>query len=90
MEEQKSKQELFNEDPDKFIDIRDLVIALMRTDKGPAVYINPKSRAELIQAKGELEVKVLEQILAVDAEVAKNKIVKPSGSIMNFVRNKKR
>lgn len=86
---EKTKAELFAEAPDRFVNMDDLVVATLRTEKGMSIYVNPHSRAELIKAKAEVEVALLREIFALDAMAAsEKKIVKPNG-IMNFARFKR-
>jgi hypothetical protein len=89
----KTKQELFEANPDNFVSLDNIVIALMRTPKGPAMFCRPISRPEAIMAKGECDLALTGLILRMDvkAEQARNKIIQPpKGGIMSFVRNNKR
>lgn len=86
---QLTKEELFKENPDKFVSIDDLVVALMRTEHGPAMLVSPRSRHEAIMAKAECDIAITKRILNFDAQIEamkeKNKIQKP-GSFLNGVK----
>ena len=87
--EVKTKEELFAEDPDNFIDRRTLIVAIMRTPQGPAICFAPTSRIELIMAKGELEAKFTKELLLADLRAdseREGKIIPPNGGILNAAR----
>ena len=85
---QKSREELFKENPDNFIHTNDVIIAFVRSEKGIGIFFNPRNRGEMVRALGEIQVKLLEEIFNVDIAIAqaKNKIVSVKGSIINRVR----
>ena len=69
-----------------------LLIALVNTDKGPAIFSSMKDREVIIMAKGEIDA-YLNFILikgALNAEAMRRKITQPQGGIMNFVKGGKR
>ena len=93
---QESKSEIkeakFKANPERFIDLDDVVIMLLRTTGGPAVMISPNTRQEMIQAKGELEVAMIKQILLFDDRIdkARKDAIQPvKGGIINFMRGKR-
>lgn len=87
--EVKSKAELFAENPDRFIDINDIVIATQMTEKGLAVAINMRfSRGDIARSLGELQIEVMRKIIYNDA--AKASTIVPPGGIMNFARRFKK
>ena len=51
--------------------LEDLVCAIKRTDKGLAILIQPKSRSELIQAFGELQIALINETLRIQSESVK-------------------
>lgn len=85
---EKTKAELFAENPDAFIDARNLIVAMQRTPKGPALLMQFSSRHEAIMTLGELETSILAQIIQSDQERAKQRIVPAKGGIINAVRNR--
>ena len=86
------KKAKFEANPERFIDLDDVVILLLRTENGPAVMISPNTRQEMIQAKGELEVAMIKQILLFDDRIdkARKDAIQPvKGGIINFMRGKR-
>jgi hypothetical protein len=89
--ETKSKAELFAERPDDFVDMQELIVALKRTDKGPALYLNPRSRSEMTLALGELQVALVREAIHIDMANLKAKqdsIIPAKGGIINAARNR--
>jgi len=87
----KTKAEIFAEDPDRFIDKNTLIIALMRTPQGPAVYFVPRSRQEMITTKGEIDALIAKEIFMFDMRADKlreGQIAKPEGGIISAARNR--
>ena len=68
---------------DNNVSIDDLVCAIKRTDKGLAILLKPRTRSELIQAYGELQIAIINEVLRLRDEV----VHKPG--IMDFVRKKR-
>lgn len=86
-----TKAELFTANPDRFVDISELVIAIKRSDAGLQVLMMPKNRTELMVAKGNLEVEILMYMLnaKVQAEIEnKPKIVAPTGGAFGKTMNR--
>lgn len=84
-----SKEELFKANPERWICMDDLIIGLMRTDKGPAMYCSPIGRREAILAMGECHIALTKRILENDvlAEAEREgKIVPAKGGIINSAR----
>ena len=86
----KSKDELFREDPDRFIDSNDLIIALKRTEHGPAIFLRPLNRSEMARAIGELNIALIRECIHMDmmAQTERSKIVSAKGGIINAARNR--
>ncbi|MFA6067540.1 MAG: hypothetical protein WC810_03065 [Janthinobacterium sp.] len=85
------KAEAFAANPDDFVNIADLVIAIKRSDKGPMVLLAPQSRQEMIMALGEIQAALFKAILKYDlsAEALReqDKKIKPAtGSMINHAR----
>ena len=70
--------------------IKDIVVAIARTEQGPAILITPVNRQELIMAKGEMEFAIIRTlaILEKKAEEKRSGIIQPKGNIMNFARKR--
>ena len=85
-----TKEDKFKKDPDRFIDVDTLIVAVGRSDKGMTIFLQARSRGELTKALGEMEIAITKEVIKFDGLVAmsKSKIVNPGG-IMNFVRNKR-
>jgi hypothetical protein len=84
---QPTKEELFKENPDHFVNINDLIIATQSTPEGLSVFINiHKHRGELTRSIGELQVEVMREIGRRAMIEQKNKIAPPHGMI-NHARN---
>ena len=93
MTSEQTKAELFAKDPNRFIDMNDLIVAIKRTEGGMSVMLRPSNRAELIKAYGEVNVVMLRTIMETDYAIEKEhkKIIHPAnGGIMDFVRRGKR
>ena len=86
---EKSKSELFSEDPDRFIDARDLMIAIMRTPDGPAIHCEPKDSIEARHAIVACSMELSKKIIVMEAKASmnKNRIVKPQGGFLHGVRD---
>lgn len=56
---EKTKAELFVENPDRFVSLDTIVCAVGRSDKGMTMFIQPRNRAEIVQAFGELQLAMI-------------------------------
>lgn len=85
-----TKEELFAQDPDRFIDSRDIVVCVLRSPEGLRMACNPASRHEAFIAKGECELAIMRSIAEKSqaAREEKRVVVPPSGGIINAVRNR--
>lgn len=86
MSEEKTKEEQFKDNPDRFVDAGKLVVALMRTEQGPALLLNPRSRSEAVNALGEIQIAIVRECMRIDA--TKPTIVPAKGGIINAARNR--
>jgi hypothetical protein len=67
----------------------DLIVALKRTDIGPAILLAPVSRTEMTQALGEIQVALTRECIHMDMMAqAKRKIIEPKGGFLNGIRNR--
>ncbi len=67
------KKAAFNEDPDRFADTEGIIVAIGRSDKGPTLFLNAKSRIELTTALGEIQVAIMREVIKFDNAVATDK-----------------
>ena len=84
---EKTKAELFAEKPEEFVHVSELIIAIKRTEHGSAVCLNPRTRNEMVWALGEIQVKLMTEIMIADAvkqEESRGSIVQPKGAIKSF------
>lgn len=85
-EEKKAK---FEAQPERFVCLDDLVVAVMRTDKGMAIQCFPHKRSEAIKAKGEVDAALTKIILEMDLEMdmeRMGRIVQPKHGILSAAR----
>lgn len=82
----KTKAALFAENPDKYISTDDIVCAVGRSDKGMTIFLQPKSRAEMIMAFGELQVSMVTEAIRFNDIVKQARRDANPGMIKN-VRN---
>ena len=93
MSEAENKQEPIAEEYNKDTAVlkKEIMIALVRTENGPAILVNIHGREEMIMAKGEIEQFLTMKLLQGDmrAEKARSQIIKPQGGgIIDFARKK--
>jgi len=84
-----SKEERFKTNPDRWVCLDDLVIALLRTEQGLAMLCNPHDRKEAIMAKGECDAVLTKMILKMDIvvdEKRRGNIVTPKHGILDAAR----
>ncbi len=84
-----TKAELFAQNPDRFVDSQDLIIAIMRSPEGSMLYLNPRSRLEIVATLGEVQVALTREAFVYDekARALREKIVRPgTGGIINAAR----
>lgn len=80
-----TKEERFKANPDRWVCLDDLIIAVMRTDDGPAMFCSPKSREEVAMVKTECEVVLLRKMFNYEAMRNTNRISHPpKGAIKRF------
>lgn len=89
----KERSERFIKEPFSFIEINELVCAVVRNPKsqlGISVIVGYCKRSELNQAQSELHRKIERVVLDMDKEVAVNqsKIIPAKGSFLNFARRR--
>ena len=70
------------------LDLKDVVVAVVRTDEGMTYYMNPKNRGELVRALGEVQIRIMTEVIKRDGMAKVSKVVKPGG-IMNFARGRR-
>lgn len=58
---EKTKAEFFAENPDRFVSLDTIVCAVGRSDKGMTMFIQPRNRAEIVQAFGELQLAMINE-----------------------------
>lgn len=73
-----TKAELFAADPDRFIDLTEVVFAVKRSEKGMQGYINSSNKLELFSAKGLIDVEIMMKCMAAQVVAQQPKIVQPS------------
>ncbi len=90
-EDKKKKEELFKENPDNFIHKQDIIVGIVRTEKGPAMCFNIKTRDEMMRSFGEIQVALIGQAIKQGIMSDVSKIVKPGvgGGIINFARRRR-
>lgn len=88
----KTKEELFKENPDIFVDLNETIVAVTNLEGKMMLFINPnKKRSDITRALGELQVAITREMIFSDiAKANSNKIQPASGGIINFVKNLKR
>lgn len=85
---EKSKQELFNENPDKFICLDEVVVMIRKEDGKLGIFINGTAqRGDVIRGLGELQIKVVRDMILADAIKEQGKVVQPGG-IISAARNR--
>ena len=91
--ELEKKKKAFEANPDNFIDINELVLAVKRTDNKVETLIGSSSRTELEISL----IRITHQCFGVfnamshaQQQASNPKIVKPKGSIIDFVRGGKK
>lgn len=86
-----SKEERFKQNPDRWVCLDELIIAVMRSSEGLKMFCNPHSRKEAIMVKGECDAVLTKQILEIDivseAE-RKGAIVPAKGGLIQFARDR--
>ena len=80
----KTKEELFKENPDRFVNADDIIICIVRSPEGPRILCNPRTRAEAIMARGDSDIALFKQILSMDMQ--REKIIPAKGGIINFAK----
>ena len=68
-----TKEEAFKKDPDRFADTKAIIVAIGRSDKGPTLFLNAKTRVELTTALGEIQVAIMREVIKFDNIAAANK-----------------
>lgn len=65
-----------------------VMIALLRTEQGPAVFVRLHGREEIIMAKGEIDAFLTMKLIQGDikSEQMRSGIIKPKGDMMGFAR----
>lgn len=79
----KLKKIKFESTPDRFVDLDDVIIALIRTEQGPAILCKPSSRQEAAMAKAECDIALTKLILRMETPQHS-----PKGGIISAVRNR--
>jgi len=86
------KKKAFEENPDNFVCVDDLIMAVQRTDHGVETLVAPTSREELEIALMRLTHQcygIFNAMSHAAQEASKSKIVKPGDGVMDFVRRKR-
>jgi len=81
-----TKEEAFKKDPDRFADTHAMIVAVGRSDKGPTLFMNAKTRIELTNALGEVSVALHREIMEFDN---RKKASNPN-KIITFARSLRR
>jgi len=81
------KRERFEANPDNFVEMQDLMVALKRSPQGPAMYYSFGSRREAIMARAEIDIALLKVIMGMDDETLQAKR-KKVGGIIQAARNR--
>ena len=86
-EEKKAK---FLENPNNFVDLDDVVVACIKTDRGIATYVGACTRNELEIGQSRVNYKLHNVYMGMEAKAAQDKIVTPKkGGIINFARGRR-
>jgi hypothetical protein len=88
----------FNKDPDMFVDLRELIFATKRSEKGIQVYINNATRQELMISRAEADYMLHQAVIqleldrmrmmATEKKIVTGNPVVPKHGIMDFARRK--
>lgn len=88
----REKEKRFFENPDGFIEISELVIGAMVSEKGIQILFNPATckRSQMLQIKGEIDHRITSALIEIDVAREMNKrIVNPNkGGMMRFARKR--
>ena len=85
-----AKRKKFNEDPDQFVDMDELIIAVKRGDGNILqTFINTVTRTELEIALMRLTHQCFGVFNAMSHAQQQAQIIKPKGSIIDFVRKRR-
>lgn len=91
---EKSKEELFKDNPEAFIHIDNIIVGAVRFGSEVGITISKTiTRGDATKMLGEIQIALTKLILQGDAIVAQqnNKIIKPNDrGIFNFIRGKGR
>jgi hypothetical protein len=86
-QEKPTKAELFATDPDRFIDLTEVIFAVKRGEKGMQGFINSSNKIELFAAKGLIDCEIMMKCIAAQAQQQAPKIVTPNGGFGAGIRN---
>jgi len=62
------KVKKFNEDPDRFICLDDVIVGSFRTEKGQGTYIGSASRQEYLYAQADMQFRVIQALLDIEVK----------------------
>ena len=68
-----TKEEAFKKDPNRFADTEGIIVAIGRSDKGPTLFMNARTRIELTNALGEIQVAIMREVIKFDNATAASK-----------------
>ena len=82
----------YQENPDSFVEYSEVIIAVLRKDKGMQPIFGKTNLYEITQAVSELQFRLFKMRLDMELQLAElkeqNKIVKPKHGILDFARRK--
>ena len=71
------KKAAFEKDPDQFIEMKDIIVCMIRMPGGIAHYIGPAKRSEYNMSKSELQYQIDKILAEMDAVKTKSSIINP-------------
>ena len=86
---EKTKEELFAENPERFIDSEDVVLCVKRTPQGTMLMMRSRTPQELLLAMAEVQIAVMNRVSDARKEVGqarKDGIMPSKGGIISAVR----
>jgi hypothetical protein len=73
------KKKRFEENPDSFVEISELIMAVRRMPQGIAHFIGKATRAELMVAKGEIQYQIDKILRQMEEKIEQGRIVVAKG-----------
>ena len=86
-----AKKKRFEDNPDNFLELEDVVIAVCRQGEKVGFIVGNGTRREYMYAQSEVNYQITKTLQVIDLKQlqAKNIVVPGAGKLRNFLRNKK-